>query len=545
MSEAAPAQLALIVPGALNDAIEAAAADAVSERVVERIWAGDDTVFGPAGQPEVADRLGWLHVGERTGALLPQLEALAAGARDRGDSVVLVLGMGGSSLAPEVLRRAFDRVDAAPELRVLDSTVPSAVLEAIAGLDPERTLVVAASKSGGTVETRSQLELLWEQFGHRADGFAVITDPGSALEELARDRGFRDVVLGDPEVGGRYSALTAFGLTPASVAGFDAAGLLASGVASADASHDATASGNDALALGLLWAESAKAGRDKLTILADHSLGGVELWLEQLVAESTGKHGKGLLPVAGEPAGSGARFSDDRVVLRIRDVHKPSHALDELASQLGAAGAPIATIDVDGPVGLGSVFFLSEFATAVCGWRLGINPFDQPNVQEAKTATGEVLKANAGGAISLPGVSTKDAITELLDGLEAPGYVAVLGYLAPSPSVDQAAIRLQGAIRDASGAATTFGYGPRYLHSTGQLHKGGPTGGRFLLVVDDSAPDVEIPGADYSFRTLAHAQALGDLNTLRSHGRTAVLVTSTGTPAETLHELADRASRNH
>ncbi len=543
MSTAGPATLSIIVHGELNAAIEAAGAAAVQERVIERIWAGDDTVFGPAGQPEVADRLGWLRVGERTGALLPQLEALAAGARERGDSVVLVLGMGGSSLAPEVLRRAFDAVDGGPELRVLDSTVPSAVLEGITGLNPERTLVIAASKSGGTVETRSQLELLWEQFDHRADAFAVITDPGSALESLARDRGFRDVILGDPEVGGRYSALTAFGMTPAAAAGFDAAGLLASGVAAADLSHDADPSGNDALALGILWAEASKIGRDKLTVLADHSLGGVELWLEQLVAESTGKHGKGLLPVAGEPAGPGARFGDDRLVLRIRDTQKPSAALDELASQLGAAGAPVATLDVDGPVGLGSIFFISELATAVCGWRLGINPFDQPNVQEAKTATGEVLETVTGGTISLPGVSAKDAISELLDGLEAPGYVAILGYLAGSPSVDQAAVRLQGAIRDATGAATTFGYGPRYLHSTGQLHKGGPTNGRFLIVVDDSAPDVAIPGADYTFRTLAHAQALGDLHTLRSHGRTAVLVTSTGTPAETLHELADRAGR--
>lgn len=542
MSPAGRAALVIQAPGELSAAIDAASADAVAARIVERIWAGDDTVFGPSGQAEVANRLGWLHVGERSGALLPQLETLAAGARERGDSVVIVLGMGGSSLAPEVLRRAFDRVDGAPELRVLDSTVPGAVLEAVAGLDPERTLVLAASKSGGTIETRSQLELLWEQFEHRADAFAVITDPGSDLQALAQQRGFRDVVLGDPEVGGRYSALTAFGLTPAAVAGFDAAGLLAGGVAEADASHDAEAAANDALALGILWAEAAKAGRDKLTILADPSLGGVELWLEQLVAESTGKHGKGLLPVAGEPTGSGARFGDDRLVLRIRDRNAPAAALDTLATELGAAGAPVATIDADGPLGLGSVFFVAEFATAVSGWRLGINPFDQPNVQAAKTATGEVL-ASSGGTITLPGVSVKEAVAELVDGLEVPGYVAVLGYLAPSPSVDQAAQRLQGAIRDATGVATTFGYGPRYLHSTGQLHKGGPEGGRFLLVVDDSAPDVGIPGQDHGFRTLAHAQALGDLKTLREHGRVAVLVTSTGTPAETLHELADRAAR--
>ncbi|MDO9356028.1 MAG: hypothetical protein Q7T55_20180 [Solirubrobacteraceae bacterium] len=536
------ATLSLALPPLIDEAVRAAGEEAVAERIIERIWAGDDTVFGPAGQPEVADRLGWLHVPERSGALLPQLQALADGARERGDRVVIVLGMGGSSLAPEVLRRAFPAVPGAPELRVLDSTVPAAVLEALTGLDPEHTLVIAASKSGGTTETRSQLELLWEQFGHRADAFAVITDPGSALEALAKERGFRDIVLGDPEVGGRYSALTAFGLTPAAVAGFDAAELLDSGAASAEASHDAALEGNDALALGLVMAEAAKAGRDKLTILADASLGGVELWLEQLVAESTGKHGKGLLPVAGEPTGGSARFGGDRLVLRIRDTQKPSASLDETAGRLAAADAPVATIDTDGPLGLGSVFFLTELATAVCGWRLGINPFDQPNVQQAKDATLAVL-ARSEHEIPLPGVTPKEAIADLLDGLAAPGFVGILGYLAPSPSVDQAAQRLQGAIRDATGSAVTYGYGPRYLHSTGQYHKGGPDEGRFLIVVDVATPDVEIPGSGYGFRTLAHAQALGDYNTLTSVGRKVVLVTTDGSPAETLHDLADRAAR--
>ncbi|MDQ8045410.1 MAG: hypothetical protein REI11_12460, partial [Patulibacter sp.] len=354
---AVPAPLTFSLPADLEASVISAGIEAVTERIAERIWAGDDTVFGPAGQPEVANRFGWLHVGERSGALLPQLEALAAGAKERGDSVVIVLGMGGSSLAPEVLSRAFSAVPGAPELRVLDSTVPAAVLEAITGLDPQHTFVIASSKSGGTLETRSQLELLWEQFEHRADAFAVVTDPGSDLEALAKERGFRDIVYGDPEVGGRYSALTAFGLTPAAVAGFDAAGLLASGVAAAEASHDADPDANQALSLGLLWGEAAKAGRDKLTIIADPSLGGVELWLEQLVAESTGKHGKGLLPVAGEPTGTSGRFGDDRVILRIRDTKNPSAALDELAAKLAQDGAPVATIDADGPVGLGAVFF--------------------------------------------------------------------------------------------------------------------------------------------------------------------------------------------
>lgn len=538
----APATLACEIPAALSGAVASAAEQAARERIAARIWAGDDTVFGPAGQPEVADRLGWLHVGERTGALLPQLEALAAGARERGDRVVLVLGMGGSSLAPEVLRRAFPAVTGAPELRVIDSTVPAAVLEAITGLDPKHTLVIAASKSGSTVETRSQLELLWEQFGKRADAFAVITDPGSDLERLARERGFREIVIADPEVGGRYSALTAFGLTPATVAGFPTRELLAAGVAAAALTTGDAAAQNPGLELGLLLGEAAKARRNKLTVIADPSLGGVELWLEQLVAESTGKHGLGILPVAGEHAGAGAQFGDDRVVLRLRDASAPAAALDALAQELAAAGAPMATLEVQGPTGLGAIFFLTEFATAVAGWNLGINPFDQPNVQEAKDATKAVL-AELSGPVALPGTSVRDAVAELLDGLAAPSYVGVLAYVAPSPSVDQAADRLQAAIRDASGAAVTFGYGPRYLHSTGQLHKGGPAQGRFLLVVDDAAPDVQIPGSDYGFRTLAHAQALGDLRTLHAHGLPAVLVTTEGAPAETLHDLADQAGR--
>lgn len=538
-----PAAVTFAVPGAIGDAVGAAAQNAEAARIAERIWAGDDTVFGPAGQAEVADRLGWLHVGERTRQLLPQLEALAASSAERGDRVVLVLGMGGSSLAPLVLSHAFGKVSAGgPELRVLDSTVPAAVLEATTGLDPATTLVLGASKSGGTIETRSQLDLLWEQFGHLAASFAVITDPGSDLERVAKERGFRAVLLADPEVGGRYSALTAFGLTPAAAAGFPVRDLLEAADAAAATTRPLAAADNPALHLGLVMGESAKAGRDKLTVVADPTLGGVELWLEQLVAESTGKQGKGILPVAGEHGGSGARFGDDRVVLRLRDGAAPVAALDELAGLLADAGAPVVTIEVDGPAGLGAIFFLTEFATAVSGWSLGINPFDQPNVQEAKDATKAVLGEGT-SAIELPGSSVRDAIDEILGGLEAPGYVAVLGYLAPSPSADQAAARLQAAIRDATGAATTFGYGPRYLHSTGQLHKGGPARGRFLLVVDDAAADVQIPGAGYGFRTLAHAQALGDLRTLHAHGLTAALVTTNGSPAETLHELADHAGR--
>jgi transaldolase / glucose-6-phosphate isomerase len=537
-----PAAVTFALPPALAETVDAAAAAAVEARVAERIWSGDDTVFGPAGQPEVANRLGWLHVAERTGALLPQLEALAASSAERGDRVVLVLGMGGSSLAPEVLARAFKGGADGPELRVLDSTVPAAVLETLNGLEPATTLVIAASKSGGTVETRSQLELFWEHFAHDASAFAAITDPGSDLERLARERGFRGVILADPEVGGRYSALTAFGLTPAAVAQFPVHDLLAAGEAAGETTRSNDPSDNPALRLGLLLGEAAKAGRDKLTVIADPSLGGVELWLEQLVAESTGKHGKGVLPVAGEHGGSGARFGDDRIVLRLRNAAAPVAALDELAGSLGAAGAPVATIEVDGPAGLGQIFFLTEFATAVAGWNLGINPFDQPNVQEAKDATNAVLGEGA-TSIELPSVTVREAIDEVVGGLAAPEYVAVLAYLAPSPSIDQAASRLQAAIRDATGAAVTFGYGPRYLHSTGQLHKGGPATGRFLIVVDDAAPDVEIPGAGRGFRTLAHAQAVGDLRTLHAHGLTAALVTTGGSPAETLHELADHASR--
>ncbi|MEH3053573.1 MAG: hypothetical protein PGN13_06115 [Patulibacter minatonensis] len=530
------------LPAAIEAAVDAAGARALEARVAERIWAGDDTLFGPAGQPEVADRLGWLRVAERSGALLPELEALAASSAERGDRVVLVLGMGGSSLAPEVLSRAFRALGKGPELRVLDSTVPGCVLEALHGLEPSTTLVIAASKSGGTTETRSQLELFWEHFDHDPQSFAVITDPGSSLEELARERGFRQIVLADPEVGGRYSALTAFGLTPACVAGYPVRDLLAAGEAAAGATRAADPAANPALRLGLLLGEAAKAGRDKLTVAADPSLGGVELWLEQLVAESTGKERKGILPVAGEHAGPGARFGDDRIVLRLRDRAAPAAALDEFASALSEQGAPVATIEVDGPTGLGEIFFLTEFATAVAGWTLGINPFDQPNVQEAKDATKTVL-GEGSGTIALPAVTVRDAAETIFGGLEAPGFAAILAYVAPSPSVDQAAARLQAAVRDATGAATTFGYGPRYLHSTGQLHKGGPKHGRFLIVVDDSAPDVEIPGSEFGFRTLAHAQALGDLRTLHVHGLTAELVTTGSSPAETLHELADRASR--
>jgi transaldolase / glucose-6-phosphate isomerase len=294
---------------------------------------------------------------------------------------------------------------------------------------------------------------------------------------------------------------------------------------------------NSGLWLGLAWGELALAGRDKLTYAIDPPLESFGLWVEQLLAESTGKHGKGILPVVDEPIGAPESYGEDRTFMYLRRVDEPDAELDAKMDALAAAGHPVITRSIHGPTDLGRLFFFAEFATAVAGWVLGINPFDQPNVQEAKDATARVLDEDVQDSPD----AGDEGLRALLDGLRAPEYLAILGYVEPSEGFDAAIADLRAAIRDATGAATTFGYGPRYLHSTGQLHKGGPAHGRFLQLVHDSAPDLEVPGAGYTFTRLKHAQAIGDLETLRAHGRPAERLSESGDdPAAAVRALTDR-----
>ncbi len=543
------------IESAIPDELEAGIAErvkrAADERVAQRVWRKDDTLWGDAGAPEVGDRLGWLTITDPMREALPELHELRESCAADGLTDAVLLGMGGSSLAPEVIRRSFGEQEDGLHLHVLDSTDPAAVVAIERAVDPERTLFLVSSKSGGTIEPLSFFRFFHarvsETVGAERAGshFVAITDPGTSLVERAREHGFRRVFENDPDIGGRYSALSYFGLVPAALMGADVEGLLDSAQVAeqACANYDHSAS-NQGLWLGLSLGELATRGRDKLTLSVGPPIESFGLWAEQLVAESTGKHGKGILPVADEPLGEPAAYGDDRVFCRLRDPDRPADDEDAVAAKLRAiadAGHPTFTLNARGPEDLGRIFFFAEFATAVAGWVLGINPFDQPNVQEAKDNTGEVLARYASeGALPEADDADDEALRSLLAGAEPPRYVAIMGYLAPSVDFDAAVAELRAAIRDATQATTTFGYGPRFLHSTGQFHKGGPPNGVFLQLVHDGEEDVEIPEAGYSFRTLKNAQAIGDLQTLRAHDLPAERVRLTGDPVQALRDLTAR-----
>jgi transaldolase / glucose-6-phosphate isomerase len=532
-----PPTIKASIPDDLEPRIAERVKRAMVEDVAHRIWKKDATLWGPADQPEVSDRLGWLTIVDTMLEAADDLQAFADEIRGEGFTDVVLLGMGGSSLAPEVIRQSFGEQDAWPSLHVLDSTDAGAIRRVQERADLDKTLFLVSTKSGGTIETLSLFKHFWSL---RSEGrqYVAITDPGSGLADLAAEHGFRRTFLNDPEIGGRYSALSYFGLVPAALMGADVRGILdRAGVAEQNCLTFDSSNTNSGLWLGLAWGELALAGRDKLTYAIDPPLESFGLWVEQLLAESTGKHGKGILPVVDEPIGAPESYGEDRTFMYLRRVDEPDAELDAKMDALAAAGHPVITRSIHGPTDLGRLFFFAEFATAVAGWVLGINPFDQPNVQEAKDATARVLDEDVQDSPD----AGDEGLRALLDGLRAPEYLAILGYVEPSEGFDAAIADLRAAIRDATGAATTFGYGPRYLHSTGQLHKGGPAHGRFLQLVHDSAPDLEVPGAGYTFTRLKHAQAIGDLETLRAHGRPAERLSESGDdPAAAVRALTDR-----
>jgi len=434
--------------------------------LVERIWERDPTVW--TGHDE-AQWVGWLDEPLRMRERVAELTVFAAAAAQDVDDVVL-LGMGGSSLAPEVIARAFG----ARQFTVLDTTHPKAIRRLAERLDFERTLFVVSSKSGTTLETRSHFDFFWEKGGKRGDRFVVVTDPASPLEELAKARGTR-VFAGEPSIGGRYSALSAFGLVPASLMGVDLGRLLDRAEAMLNACR--VADDNPGLTLGLALGHAWEEGRDKVLIRPNRY--GFGLWVEQLLAESTGKEGKGLVPAPDETADG------------------PDRQLREVL--------------LDDPYDLGSEFYRWEFATAVAGAIIGINPFDQPNVQEAKDRTGQIL-ASGDDLASGPDSSLEELLAQARPG----DYVAIQAFVDPA-----AEERLQPLVVHAreTGCVVTLGLGPRYLHSTGQLHKGGAPIGCFLQVVDDTGGELPIPGRKLGFGRLIRAQAAGDYAALKERGR--------------------------
>ncbi len=520
--------------GAYRPAVDAALDEMVTDRIVARIWAHDHTVWKP-NPTEITNRLGWLHTAEAMREQLPRLQELVDLVRADGYTDVLLLGMGGSSLAPEVLGRVFaGQVSGMPALAVLDSTDPGAILAQAEHLDPAHTLFIVSTKSGGTVETLSFFNYFYnytaaalgtERSGHH---FIAITDPGSDLAALAERYSFRDIFFNDPNIGGRYSALSYFGLVPAALVGVDVEKLLGRALAMAG---DCQAEGDNPGAwLGALLSELAKAGRDKVTFVTSPSLSNFADWVEQLIAESTGKEGKGILPVVGEPLGPPRVYGNDRVFvyLRLDDDEASSEVHDAALQALEGSGQPVVRLRLRDLYDLGEQFFLWEMATAVAGHRLGINPFDQPNVEAAKGLAREAVATyRQTGALPVdePAPLTPAALAGFLAQAQEGDYLALQAYLQPSAEADAALLALRTLLRDRLRLATTVGYGPRFLHSTGQLHKGDGGNGLFIQFTADDPRDAPIPDeagspdSAMTFGVLKRAQALGDQRALLDAGR--------------------------
>lgn len=543
-----------------------------ADRVIPRIWVHDHTVWKHT-PTEITNRLEWLHVIEMMKEDLPRLIALAAEVRQAGYTRAVLLGMGGSSLAPEVLRKVFGVRPGFLDLSILDSTDPGAVLALSQSLDPAKTLFIVSTKSGGTVETFSFFKYFYnwvaQALGEEQTGahFIAITDPGSALEQIARQYGFRLCLLNDPHIGGRYSALSCFGLAPAALIGLDLELLLerAGAMASRCEKSAGLADGsNPGASLGAVIAQAALFGRDKLTLVTSPAICSFGDWTEQLIAESTGKEGKGILPVVGEPLGSAEEYSPDRlfVYLRLQDDHTHDSAL----AALEHAGHPVVRLEMNDLHDLGAQFFLWEMATAVAGHMLGVNPFDQPNVEAAKLLARRVVASfQKEGRLQQPQPQLKDQeiscfadfqVSTLAEALQAflsssgsGAYIAIQAYLPLSDETDAALLTLKTRLRRRTRLAVTSGYGPRFLHSTGQLHKGDSGKGLFIQITSSSPQDAAIPdqagspASSMSFSVLETAQALGDYQALQNAGRRTIRFHIESSPLVGLTRLA-RALKN-
>ncbi len=504
--------------------VEAALADLDRHDVVGRIWRKDHTVWKP-DPAEITNRLGWLTVTDLMGERVPALESFAREVRDAGFRHVVLLGMGGSALGSEVLRQILGSAEGYPELIMLDSTVPAWVHSVTETIDLANTLFLVSSKSGTTTEPLSLFQyfrnMVESAVGKDRTGqnFVAITDPGSPLASLGREAGFRHVFLNPPDVGGRYSVLSYFGLVTGALIGIDILALLER----ADSMRKACAAGvpvneNPGAWLGACIGTLARKGRDKLTLIASPAVSSFGLWVEQLIAESTGKEGKGIIPVAGEPLVEPTRYGKDRLFIYLRLEGDDNSTLDVATERIRSSGQPILVLEMQDRCDLGAEFFRWEFATAVAGAILGIHPLDQPNVKAAKDATERVLQEYTTSG-RLPPIDTTGTLTDLLAEAGGGKYLAIMAYVRQTAEIDEVLADLRRKVLERYGIATTLGYGPRFLHSTGQLHKGGPNTGLFLQITADHEHNLPVPGKPYTFGVVADAQALGDLRALQSAGR--------------------------
>ncbi|MFC2169265.1 hypothetical protein ACFLRM_01690 [Acidobacteriota bacterium] len=520
---------------------------------IRRLWAKDPELWFSSSVPEITDRLGWLRLPEIMGGSVEKFFRFTEGVKDDGITHVVLLGMGGSSLAPEVFQRTFGNKPGNPELKVLDSTHPDAVRSVEEEIELPKTLFLVSSKSGTTLETISLFRYFWRKIKHAVNvpgkHFAAITDPGTNLIQLARERDFRMVFESMPDVGGRYSAFTAFGLVPAALIGLDVSQLLKTG--RREAEHNAFPVSEDdasSLVFGAAMGELAP-HRDKLTFFTSPSLSGFPDWLEQLIAESTGKEGKGIIPVVNEPSVPVDFYGQDRFFVFIFYEGDKDHKLKNEAKKLEAAGHPMICVSLSEKEDLGSEIFRWEIAVASAGSVLGIHPFNQPDVQLAKhLAREEMAKGETQNRTDAKTENTIDGRDEKILGgaLEIwineahnGDYIALQAYLAPNREKTTALQKIRLGLLQGSSLATTIGYGPRFLHSTGQLHKGGPNKGLFLQLVDEPKMDLGIPETGYSFNRLIQAQSWGDFLALKQRGRRVLRVNFKGNVLDGLEQLQE------
>ena len=525
------------------------------EEFAQRLWRKDPTLWADADTPEITDRLGWLDLPETMHDQLPRWERLAQDVRDEGIQDVILLGMGGSSLAPEVFQRVFGNAPGYPQLTVLDSTHPDAVRRVDNEIDVTKTLFIVASKSGTTTESLSFFHYFWAEVGDVAerpgDHFIAITDPGTPLVDLAEDRGFRATFKAPSDVGGRYSALTPFGLVPAALIGLDVHELLDRAWTLAEScAFCVPASQNSALQLGAALGELATNGRDKLTFATSPSLAAFPDWLEQLIAESTGKDGTGIVPVVCEPLGRPDVYTDDRGFVHLKLADEADDVQEQRLVDLEEAGHPVMRIELRDRYDLSQEMFRWEMAVAAAGAVLGIHPFNQPNVELAKQLAKEAMSADESssdkgslGTVDLAdGPDVASALREWLSGTRSGDYLALQAYIAPTSRANEALHEIRLKLRNQYNVATTLGYGPRFLHSTGQLHKGGPNTGLFLQLVDEPKDALDVPETDYSFEELIRAQADGDYQALAQQNRRALRANLGSDALERLERLREALS---
>ena len=565
--------------GEYSDALEQGLKVIQGQDLLKRLWKHDHTVW-KSEPDEIANRLGWLHVPEEMKEVVPELKRFAEEIRDSGVQYVVLLGMGGSSLTPDVFQTTFGSADQYPELFVLDSTDPEAILNLLEKIDITKTIFIVSTKSGSTVETLSLFKFMYTKIANAVEvdqagmHFIAVTDPGSNLEKLAKKVHFRRIFLNNPNIGGRYSALSYFGMVPAALIGMDIDALLDRALSVARASGgDANVHEIPAAKLGVALGELAKAGRDKLTFIISPEVASFGDWIEQLLAESTGKEGKGILPVVGEKLAAPHTYGDDRVFVWLH--LKEDDSLAEAFELLIEAGHPVIEIVLGDVYDIGGQIFLWEMATAIAGQRLGINPFDQPNVESAKVKAREMMAAyqeqgqlpaeaplfevdgikvyTIASDISFPAGEEEPSLKEIFNGFLGaadPGaYFTVQAYLPDTDETYQALSVLRHGLLDLTGFATTLGFGPRFLHSTGQMHKGDGCNGLFIQITTEKPADLAIPDeagndeSSISFGVLIQAQALGDRHALQEDGRKVIRFHLEGDVQDGIQKLTNAVAK--